>query len=528
MTSNLLIFIPQALRAERSGYVLGKVIHDPRSGLKKFYVISLRRLATVESTRSTLDVIGYYSNGNDAIDEPAAERKHANWVHITTRPGTADGRGYDEYRLANVVLNSSRLSDLSATRTMIILYDRRALQETELFESGAAASGSDHFHELAKLVQSKRDELRIKSRLVRAWETLLTYHMSLHLYLVLLLSKVTERLLPILRYSYLGLHVHDWLENVKWMLVTVIRNGNFKLKTGNYALAMVIDMALGIFVLRLLRYYIEDQPSQLLLNNAEKVVETLKDLINWLMGVPAGLKLNHALNNTMGKFFLYHIHLWWTFLIFSRPLLDLAFEVLLLFGRLGITFQISIVADLLALVSFHTYCIYVYAARLFNIQLRGITALFRLFLGKKKNPLRERVDSCQYQTDQLFVGTLSFTILLFLMPTTWVYYTVFTLLRLASIAFGGFLTRLKFYLQVMPVYTLWKWLLRSYSTCSIVDIRLHPCCTEEVTVLSMTMVVAPWRRTWKRCIPDTIIRHPSIEWCTILNNVIWGHLLYPL
>lgn len=63
------------------------------------------------------------------------------------------------------------------------------------------------------------------------------------------------------------------------------------------------------------------------------------------------------------------------------------------------------------------------------MQLKGITALFRLLLGKKKNPLRERVDSCQYQTDQLFVGTLSFTILLFLMPTTWVYYTVFTLVR---------------------------------------------------------------------------------------------------
>lgn len=58
--------------------------------------------------------------------------------------------------------------------------------------------------------------------------------------------------------------------------------------------------------------------------------------------------------------------------------------------------------------------------------MRGLTALFRLFLGKKKNPLRERVDTCRYQPDQLFVGTLLFTVLLFLMPTTWVYYIVFT------------------------------------------------------------------------------------------------------
>ncbi|XP_011861976.1 PREDICTED: phosphatidylinositol N-acetylglucosaminyltransferase subunit Q [Vollenhovia emeryi] len=520
MTSDLLIFIPQTLRAERSGYILGKVVHDASGDLNKFYIVSSRGPASMELTRSTLGVIGYHSNGSDAIAEPS-ERKHSNWVHLAATP-SEDGRD-SGYRLASVVLNGKKV-DLTVTRTMLVLYDQRALRETELFESGTG----DHFHELARLIQSKRHELETKSRLARAWETLLTCHVSLYLYPVLLLSTTTERLLPVLKYSSLGLHVHDWLRNVKWMLATVVRDGHFKLKTGNYALAIVIDIALGIYVLRLLRYYIEDQPSQLLLSNAEKVVEALRDLINWLMGVPAGLKLNHALNNTMGKFFLYHIQLWWTFLIFLKPLLDLSFEVLLLFGRLGVTFQISIVADLLALVSFHTYCIYVYAARLFNIQLRGITALFRLFLGKKKNPLRERVDSCQYQTDQLFVGTLSFTILLFLMPTTWVYYTVFTLLRLASIAFGGFLTRLKFYLQVMPVYTFWKWLLRSYSTRSIVDIRLHPCCAEGLTVLSMTTVVAPWRLTWKRCVPDTIVCHPSIEWSTILNNVIWGHLLYPL
>jgi phosphatidylinositol glycan class Q protein len=93
------------------------------------------------------------------------------------------------------------------------------------------------------------------------------------------------------------------------------------------------------------------------------VVESLKGLVNWLMGSPAGLKLNHSFNNILGKFFLYHIHLWSSFLIVSKPLMELAFEILLFFGKLGITFQISIIADLFALVSFHTYCIYIYAAR---------------------------------------------------------------------------------------------------------------------------------------------------------------------
>lgn len=257
------------LCTEKSGYVLGKVIHDTCSGLKKFYIISLRKMGPVESTKSALDVIGYHSNENEAIEE-FLERKHANWVHIVTKP-SEDGRDKD-YCLLNITLNNKKV-DLSAMRTTIVLYNQRALQETELFES--KTTSGDHFHELAKLVQSKKDELDVKSRFVRIWESLLIYHMSFYLHLVLLLSKVTNRLLPILKYSSLGLHIHDWLENVKWMLATVIRNRGFKLKTGNYALAIVIDMALGIFVLRLLRYYIEDQPSQLLLNNAEASLDIL-------------------------------------------------------------------------------------------------------------------------------------------------------------------------------------------------------------------------------------------------------------
>ncbi|EFN84829.1 phosphatidylinositol N-acetylglucosaminyltransferase subunit Q isoform X2 [Harpegnathos saltator] len=523
MTNNLLVFIPQGLHMEPSGYVFGRVIHDTQNNTKRIYIIGLRKVGSLESIKCALDTIGCYTNPSN-VSKESLDRKHSDWIHITVKCFRNEIR--TEYCLTNIILNNVNIDPLTI-RTIIVLYDQRALRETELFESKTISG--DHFSELAKLIQGKKDELRVKSRFIRIKETLLTYHMLFYLYPVLLLSKVTGKLLLVLRYSSLGLHVHDWLENIKWMLVTVIRNKGFTLKTGNYAWAIIIDIALGIFVLRLLRYYVEDTlPSQLLLNNAEKVVETLKDLITWLMGVPAGLKLNHALNNTMGQFFMYHIKLWWTFLIFSKPLMDLAFKILLLFGRLGITFQLSIAADLLALVSFHTYCIYVCAARLFNIQLRGITALFRLFLGKKKNPLRERVDSCQYQTDQLFVGTLSFTILVFLMPTTWVYYTVFTLLRLVSIGFDGLLTRLKFYLQVMPVYTFWKWLLHSYSTCNTVDVRLHPNHPKRPTTLSMTLVIAPWSLTWKKCIPDTITCHPSIEWHTILNNIIWGKLLYPL
>lgn len=51
------------------------------------------------------------------------------------------------------------------------------------------------------------------------------------------------------------------------------------------------------------------------------------------------------------------------FAVVTKPLLEIMFHIFLCLGRLGLTFQASILADLLALVSFHVYCIYVYAAR---------------------------------------------------------------------------------------------------------------------------------------------------------------------
>ena len=54
-----------------------------------------------------------------------------------------------------------------------------------------------------------------------------------------------------------------------------------------------------------------------------------------------------------------------------------------------------------------------------------LSSLWRLFRGKKWNVLRKRVDSASFDVDQLFVGTLLFTVLLFLLPTVALYYVVF-------------------------------------------------------------------------------------------------------
>ena len=63
--------------------------------------------------------------------------------------------------------------------------------------------------------------------------------------------------------------------------------------------------------------------------------------------------------------------------------------------------------------------------RIYRIEMESLKALFRLFQAKKLNPLRKRIDSYSYNTEQLFIGTLGFCIVLFLLPTVLVYYVVF-------------------------------------------------------------------------------------------------------
>uniref|UniRef100_A0A0N5AWU4 7TM_GPCR_Srx domain-containing protein n=1 Tax=Syphacia muris TaxID=451379 RepID=A0A0N5AWU4_9BILA len=64
--------------------------------------------------------------------------------------------------------------------------------------------------------------------------------------------------------------------------------------------------------------------------------------------------------------------------------------------------------------------------RLTEVCFVAVCSLWRVFRGRKYNPLRKRVDSLQLDSRQLFIATLFFTILLFLYPTVIIYYLVFS------------------------------------------------------------------------------------------------------
>ena len=179
-------------------------------------------------------------------------------------------------------------------------------------------------------------------------------------------------------------------------------------------------------------------------------VEGLRDMISWLMDWPAGLKLNTELAVFLGDLFLWVIDLWKgrqapVLLVSSRmlihtecvielqPLLPHVIYFIGFSSFAGATMPISMFSDLLSLLTVHIYCFYTASARIFHWQLTIIMSLFHLFRGKKHNVLRNRIDSCDYDLDQLLLGTILFTLLFFLLPTVAVFYLTFTSARMTII-----------------------------------------------------------------------------------------------
>jgi phosphatidylinositol N-acetylglucosaminyltransferase subunit Q len=115
---------------------------------------------------------------------------------------------------------------------------------------------------------------------------------------------------------------------------------------------------------------------------------------------------------------------------------------------------ISLFSDLLSVLTLHIYSFYVASARIFNWQLTIIISLFHLFRGKKRNVLRNRIDSSDYDLDQLLLGTILFTLLVFLLPTVVVFYLTFASARMVIISFKAVLDTLLAFLNHFPLFAL--------------------------------------------------------------------------
>ncbi|KAJ4293008.1 pig-Q [Collariella sp. IMI 366227] len=222
-----------------------------------------------------------------------------------------------------------------------------------------------------------------------------------------------------MQYVTLRLRKNDW-ESVTTSHPDYIRFYNSLWLVAN---DVIMGMALGSYIVDNANW-VAERISQLL---TEYTVEALQSSISWLMGWPAGLKLNGELAAFLGDLFLWVIEYWSSCIDALRPILPHMIWFIGFSSFAGASMPIALFSDLLSLLTVHIYSFYLASARIYHWQLNILISLFHLFRGKKHNVLRNRIDSCDYDLDQLLVGTILFTLLFFLLPTVVVFYLNFAI-----------------------------------------------------------------------------------------------------
>lgn len=183
-------------------------------------------------------------------------------------------------------------------------------------------------------------------------------------------------------------------------------------------------------------------------------VDALQSSILWLTGWPAGLKLNDELAAFLGDLFLWVIDYWANCVETLGPLLPKIVWFIGFSSFAGASMPIAMVSDMLSALTVHIYSFYLASARIYHWQLIILQSLFHLFRGKKHNVLRNRIDSCDYDLDQLLVGTILFTLLFFLLPTVVVFYLNFAVARMIIISLKAVFDTMLSCLNHFPLFAL--------------------------------------------------------------------------
>ncbi|KAI1114031.1 n-acetylglucosaminyl transferase component GPI1 [Nemania sp. NC0429] len=213
---------------------------------------------------------------------------------------------------------------------------------------------------------------------------------------------------------------------------------------------VIIGIALGSYIIENAEWA-ADMVNMLL---SQYTIAALQSSISWLMGWPAGLKLNSELALFLGDLFLWVIEYWSSCAQTLEPLLPQIIWFIGFSSFAGASMPIALLSDLLSALTLHIYSFYLASARIFHWQLTILLSLFQLFRGKKYNVLRNRVDSCDYDLDQLLVGTILFTLLSFLLPTVIVFYLNFALARMVIILLKAVFDTLLSFLNHFPLFAL--------------------------------------------------------------------------
>lgn len=483
---NVFIFIPDILGYNETQNLRGFVKHFENT--TSFYIL----------TDICYPIIGLCNDNTSQNNHPLSQ------IHIDCKTGQISVNGINK--------------DAKIT---CIMYDYVTFKRCSL----SMFNRNNHGENFSTLIHAVQNEKLAPSSNGHSFSLIILF-LAINILLRFLSNfhKLLKQLRFILRYSVTALHMQQTVDTLKWALKMLKRQQSVSLCAGNVIMSKITDFLCGLVVLYIIMQY-KAVLIHLASETTESIIQALEHLLHFLMGSPAGLKLNSTFNLTLGTFFSYHVTLWRAFLHTTTPLLHFALYLLVFPGACGLSFQAALLSDLVAFSSFHIYCIYVYAARLYGVQIKGLISLWRLFIGRKYNPLRKRVDSHQYTHNQLFVGTLVFTVLLFLFPTTFLYYAVFAVFRIVLLLLNGVLLRLRHGLQCFPIYMMILWLKNSPSVRGAVKLSLMHNSPVEDCKIYVSLLTLPFWENMRNTLPETLTSVKPISLKVAFRAILMGSLI---
>jgi len=167
-------------------------------------------------------------------------------------------------------------------------------------------------------------------------------------------------------------------------------------------------------------------------------VAFVKQALHWTNSYPVGLKLNDQLGHAFCVCSNLAVDFWHIYVLqhayLVLPNMIWAVGFASLFGN---TFALAIASDFLAIGTFHLWIIYRLFTFIFDFQLQFLSVLFNIFRGRKYNVLRKRNEPATYQLDQLILGTILFTLAIFLFPTILAFYILTSTTRVLIVWVHG-------------------------------------------------------------------------------------------
>ncbi|KAI0922868.1 hypothetical protein AcV5_009737 [Taiwanofungus camphoratus] len=211
---------------------------------------------------------------------------------------------------------------------------------------------------------------------------------------------------------------------------------------------IIVGVAFGSFLIenklvlsRMLGYFLQ-----------RYLVKSMQDALLWLNNWPAGLKLNTELSQFFCYTLLGIISAWGRVLDGVLPYLPTLTLIVGAMGCCGMTMVVSLLSDTLSILTAHLYVCYLMSTTVFRHLISLIGSLWNLFRGKRYNVLRNRLDSWDYDIDQLLLGTMLFTLVAFLYPTVLTYYAFFATTRVLTILLHAALDTVSALLNHFPLF----------------------------------------------------------------------------